>query len=60
MAEIEYFVDPECKDHAKFPSVADLKVRILSTQNQMSGEAASEITLQQAIDQVMSEEHVQV
>lgn len=50
MAEIEYFVDPENKEHSKFASVADLKVRLLSKDNQMSGEAASDVTLQQALN----------
>ena len=52
MAEIEYFVDPENKEHSKFASVADLKVRLLSKDNQMSGEAASDVTLQQALNKV--------
>ncbi len=52
MAEIEYFVDPECKEHPKFQLVADLKVRLLSKNNQMSGEAAMEMTLRQAVEKV--------
>lgn len=52
MAEIEYFVDPESKDHPKFDSVADLKVRLYSRDRQMAGEAAVDVTLKQAIDQV--------
>ena len=52
MAEIEYFVDPECKDHPKFDSVADLHVRLYSRDRQMAGEAAVDVTLREAIDKV--------
>ena len=52
MAEIEYFVDPECKSHPKFDAVADLKVRLYSKDKQMAGEAAVDVTLKEAVNQV--------
>ena len=52
MAEIEYFVDPDCKDHPKFNAVADLKVRLYSRDKQMAGEAAADMTLKEAVEKV--------
>lgn len=52
MAEIEYFVDPNCKEHPKFDSVADLHVRLYSRERQMAGEAAVDVTLKEAIEKV--------
>jgi len=50
MAEIEYFVDPDCKEHSKFESVADLHVRLFSRNRQMAGEPAVDVSLREAID----------
>eukprot|EP00795_Rhopilema_esculentum_P014077 gene14077-5064_t len=49
MAEIEYFVDPECKEHSKFESVADLHVKLFSKESQMSGEPAIDVSLRDAV-----------
>ena len=54
MAEIEYFVDPDCKDHSKFDSVADLHVRLYSRNRQMAGEPAVDVSLREAIDKVVA------
>ncbi len=35
MAEIEYFVHPEQKDHLKFDSVKDLKLTLFPSDNQI-------------------------
>ena len=52
MAEIEYFVDPECKEHRKFESVADLQVKLYSKDAQMAGEAAVFMSLKEAVEKV--------
>ena len=52
MAEIEYFVDPECKEHSKFESVADLHVKLFSKESQMSGEPAIDVSLRDAVAKV--------
>ena len=36
MAEIEYFVDPQNKDHKKFSYIKDLKIPLWSSDNQMN------------------------
>lgn len=51
MAEIEYFVDPEKKEIAKFAKVADTTCMILSKENQMSGAPAQQMTLGSALQQ---------
>lgn len=50
MAEIEYFVDPQDKNHPKFTSVKDLKLNIYSACNQMSGQPYSNTSLGDAVD----------
>lgn len=53
MAEIEYFVHPNKKQHhKKFSSVANLVVTLYSSANQMSGQPAMQITLSDAVQQV--------
>ncbi|XP_038044765.1 glycine--tRNA ligase-like [Patiria miniata] len=51
MCEIEHFIDPSHKDHPKFPSVADLKVKIFSACDQMAGKSASQMSIGQAVEQ---------
>ena len=53
MAEIEYFVHPDKKqNHRKFSSVANLVVTLYSSANQMSGQPAVKIALDDALKQV--------
>lgn len=35
-AEIEHFVDPRCKDHPKFASIADMKVNLYGREQQLT------------------------
>ena len=51
MCEIEHFIDPSDKSHAKFSSVKDLKVSILNVNAQMTGKSASLMTLEDALNQ---------
>jgi glycyl-tRNA synthetase len=37
MAEIEHFVDPENKDHARFDEVKDIKLNLLPAKVQLDG-----------------------
>jgi glycyl-tRNA synthetase len=39
MAEIEHFVDPLDKNHARFDEVKDVKLRLLNKEVQMKGES---------------------
>lgn len=50
MAEIEYFVDPMNKKHAKYDSIKDLKLNLYSACNQMDGEDSKSISLNEAVD----------
>lgn len=50
MAEIEYFVDPMNKKHAKYDSIKDLKLNLYSACNQMNGEDFKSISLSEAVD----------
>lgn len=52
MAEIEHFVDPNEKVHPKFPSVADLEIRLYSSKAQTSGQSAHIMKLGNAVEQV--------
>lgn len=53
MAEIEYFIHPNKKQHhKKFSSVANLVVTLYPSANQMSGQPAIQITLSDAIQKV--------
>ncbi|XP_014680542.1 PREDICTED: glycine--tRNA ligase-like [Priapulus caudatus] len=49
MAEIEHFVDPACKRHPKFASVADIAVTMYSAARQMEGRAAETKTIGEAV-----------
>lgn len=51
MGEIEYFVDPENKNHTKFNSIKDMKVNLYSANNQMNGESSKVVTLAYAVEQ---------
>ncbi|KAG8739038.1 Glycine--tRNA ligase 1, mitochondrial [Ceratobasidium sp. 414] len=51
MAEIEHFVDPENKQHARFDEIKDLKVRLLPKDVQMQGRTEiSEVTIGEAVE----------
>lgn len=52
LAEIEHFVDPEDKSHAKFSTVADLEFLMFPRELQMSGESAKPIQLGEAVAKV--------
>ncbi|CAF4630119.1 unnamed protein product [Rotaria sp. Silwood1] len=49
MAEIEHFVDPIDKTHSKFETIADLEVQLYSAINQINGESAQLIRLDDAV-----------
>ncbi|XP_005722749.1 glycine--tRNA ligase [Pundamilia nyererei] len=51
MAEIEHFVDPNEKDHPKFPNVADLDIMLYSSKAQTSGQSAQIMKLGDAVEQ---------
>ena len=38
MAEVEHYVDPNNKEHARFPEVAEVKLPLLARDTQLSGE----------------------
>ena len=51
MAEIEHFVDPNNKDHAKFYLVADIKLPLLSAKSQETDrKVEKEILLKDAVE----------
>ena len=51
MAEIEFFVDPDHKEHKKFSSMADLKLPLWSAENQLNNKSIEyEMTLREAVD----------
>lgn len=50
MAEIEYFVDPKEKKHVRYPSIKGTKLNIYSACNQMNGEPAAHISLEEAVN----------
>lgn len=50
MGEIEYFVDPEDKKHAKYNSVKNIKLNLYSACNQMNGEPFRAVTLEEAVN----------
>ncbi len=50
MAEIEYFIDPICKDHPKFDEVSHLKVPIYDRNTQANSPTPQMITLKEACD----------
>ena len=54
MAEIEHFVDPNDKSHAKFFMVEDMKLPLFTANNQESnGPVVTDVTLKQAIESKM-------
>ena len=51
MAEIEYFVDPQHKEHKKFHTLKDLKLPLWSAKNQLSnGPIENDLTLGEAVE----------
>lgn len=51
MAEIEYFVDPQHKEHKKFHTLKDLKLPLWSAKNQLSnGPIETDMTLGEAVE----------
>lgn len=50
MGEIEYFVDPENKKHAKYESVRGMRLNLYSACNQMNGEPSKLISLEEAVN----------
>ncbi|XP_022090731.1 glycine--tRNA ligase-like [Acanthaster planci] len=50
MCEIEHFIDPTDKDHPKFSSVADLKVALFSSCDQLDGKSACQMTIGEAVE----------
>jgi hypothetical protein len=53
MAEIEHFVDPESKKHARFDEIKDIKARLLPKDVQMQGRTEIlEITIGEAVEKV--------
>jgi len=52
MAEIEHFIDPRNKNHAKFHQVAHLKLPLLSAENQKGADqiVVNDITLGEAVE----------
>lgn len=49
MAEIEYFLDPEDKDHSKFDEVKDVELNLFSACNQMDGKSAEMVNVGKAV-----------
>jgi len=49
MAEIEYFIDPQSKDHPKFKNVANLSIPLLNRKLQADGHPAEKMTLAEAV-----------
>ena len=53
MAEIEHYVDPKSKNHAKFFEVNDIKLRLLPKETQSAGKTdLLEITVGEAVERV--------
>ena len=53
MAEIEYFLDPENKNHDRFDEVEYLEVTLFSSKRQVAGQSAVKMTLKQAVEEKM-------
>ena len=49
MAEIEYFLDPNDKNHSRFYEVKDLKLNLYSACNQMDGQSSQQVRLEDAV-----------
>lgn len=54
MAEIEHFVDPSDKSHAKFAALSHIEVPLLSASNQMDGKPTVRIPIGEAVQSVRS------
>lgn len=52
MAEIEHFIDPNEKSHAKFSDVAQTKMVFYSASNQMHNQSPKELTIGAAVESV--------
>lgn len=51
MAEIEYFVDPENKNHKKYSYVKELKLPLWTSENQMAGKGTiNDLTIEEAVN----------
>ena len=57
LAEIEHFVDPVDKSHPKFESVSSLEVTLYPSKNQIEGDPVLQITLGEAVKQVLEMPH---
>ena len=53
MAEIEHYVDPLCKDHARFPEVRDLILNLYPGDRQLIGAGPLRMTIGEAVDSGM-------
>ncbi|XP_042188119.1 glycine--tRNA ligase [Callorhinchus milii] len=51
MAEIEHFVDPNEKEHPRFPAVADLQLTLYSSEAQVNGQSAQKMRLGDAVNE---------
>lgn len=49
MAEIEFFVDPDCKKHPKYNSIKSMQLNLYSASSQMNGESAKYTNLDEAV-----------
>ena len=49
MAEIEFFLDPDEKDHPKFDEVKDVKLNLYSACNQMDGKSSEQVNAGDAV-----------
>jgi glycyl-tRNA synthetase len=55
MAEIEHFVDPEDKSHARFDEVKDVKLMLLDKNVQVEGKTElTEMSVGEAVEKVRS------
>lgn len=52
MAEIEHFIDPNEKSHAKFQDVTNTKMVFYSANNQMQNQSSTELTIGEAVQSV--------
>lgn len=52
MAEIEHFVDPECKDHARFDEIKDTVLPLYSKEAQMAASGPVELSMGDAVAKV--------
>jgi len=52
MAEIEHFVDPENKNHARFDEVRSTVMTLYPAKRQLTGEGTIRIEIGKAVDEV--------